>query len=168
MAVGVTVELKGLQAALAALDGLKKTHRNKIIRPAVTAASQMVLKSARANVPREAGLLKRSLIKKIKTYKSGKIIGIIGPKRGMKQTVHRKGALWGKGGNVTSDPANYAHLVEKGTQPHMIGIFAHPGSRPQPFLVPALEENREAIVSLMTARLREGLAAYHVKAAKGK
>jgi HK97 gp10 family phage protein len=54
------------------------------------------------------------------------------------------------------NPSKTAHLVEKGTKPHSLRIYGsirikHPGAKPYPHLIPALEQN-EALVEAVFAR----------------
>lgn len=178
MAFSVGMKLEGMGAVLAQLDDLARGAKNRIIRPAVNAAGQIVLKAARSKVQVDSGITKESLIKKVKTY-SGGVVAVIGPDAKVRRTVFRSKALFGKGANVLARPAYTAHLVEKGTKPHPLargsrlagqqklgrGLGMHPGTQPHPFLRPALEDNRAAIIAEMTKRIQEGLEAYHRKQA---
>jgi HK97 gp10 family phage protein len=59
-------------------------------------------------------------------------------------------------------PRRYAHLVEFGTKPHMVGGRAgsalHPGARAQPFLRPAFETRKLDSLRTFTDELRANLA----------
>jgi HK97 gp10 family phage protein len=106
----------------------RDSSRAKIARPALREAAAEVRKSAKRHAPKETGLLRRA-IKSVVRTKRGVVFAIIGPAWGFKKTVNRPSANFGEGGEVDSDPARYAHLVEFGT--------AH--SPPQPFLRPAYD-----------------------------
>lgn len=97
---------KALMKRLNALSSQGK--RNRIARPAIREASGEIRKKAKANAPKETGLLKKSIKNVVRTGKTG-VYAVIGPANGFKQEVVRDGRT------VMSDPAKYAHLVEYGT-----------------------------------------------------
>lgn len=123
----IDIAIIGEDALLAAFAHLAKdATRRKIMRPAIGEAASAVAKAARARVPVETGLLKKSIGTSVKTTKKGNVVGVIGPRRGFKQQVNRPSRIVQ---NTTADPTKYAHLVEFGT--------AH--SAPQAFLRPAMD-----------------------------
>lgn len=135
----------------------------KWTRKAVNAGGTIPLQAGRRNAKEgPTKQLKKSIGRKGKTTKGG-YINIIGPRRGFRTTL--------PGGKVY-DPVNTAHLVEGGTKPHKITIrhrrgktlatpqvIRHPGARAQPFMKPALENNRAAIQSKIAEKLKEGVIA---------
>src|SRR5262249_13600056 len=118
--------------------------RKKVLRKAINEASKIVLKAAKANVPRASGLLKKSLGRKVKVYRaSGTVVAIIGPRTGFKQDVHRDGRKVA----VLANPTKYAHLVERGTR--------HSPARP--FMRPAFESTKPEVQSAMSSIIKAGL-----------
>jgi HK97 gp10 family phage protein len=115
----------------------------KITRQAVNVALTPCLKSARAKVKKESGLLEESLDKKIKTYpESMTVVGLVGPNT----------AVSGEYEGELRVPWRYAHLVEDG---HIdrAGNFVPP----QPFLRPAFDETQGQMLDVMETRLGKGI-----------
>lgn len=132
------VVLQGDRALLRQLSFLRKRVATRIIKSAITSAASLALKAAKAKVPVRFGQLKRSLGKKAKAYpKKGVFVVVVGPRSGFKMFI--------KGQPV--NPTQYAHLVEHGT--------SH--SQPEPFLRPAFDETKDAMVALAADRMREGI-----------
>lgn len=132
------VILQGDRALLRQLSFLRKRVATRIIKSAITSAASLALKAAKAKVPVRLGQLKRSLGKKAKAYpKKGVFVVVIGPRSGFK--------IMDKGKPV--NPTQYAHLVELGTQ----------HSEPKPFMRPAFDETRDAMIALAQQKMREGI-----------
>lgn len=110
------VTIQGEKALLRRMDTMSSVAQRRIARPAIRQAAGEIRKLAKRYAPRETGLLKKSIKSKLVT-KRGTIIAVVGPARGMKDPDTKR------------DPANYAHLVEFGTQ----------HSQAQPFLRPAFD-----------------------------
>ena len=102
--VGISVDgIAGINSALIALGG---KEARSAARKAANKANQITLKKARALVPQDTGLLKKSLIKKTKTYtRSGTIVSMIGPDSKAQGNHPVTGKLM--------RPIKYAHIVEK-------------------------------------------------------
>lgn len=138
----VRVKIEGLAPLLAKLDGLKRAVQKTAIRRAVDQAGKVVLDAAKAAVPTNTGLLKKSLGRKVVIgRRSGVAIAIVGPRTGFK-VIHTEARFNKKGealktqtgftmsGRKTkgkkvilklgsrsplmSNPTRYAHLVEYG------------------------------------------------------
>lgn len=140
----ITGRVEGLADVLSALDGVSKKIKRKGIRKGVNVAGKIVLRAAKAKVPNKSGLLKRSLGRKVKVYRStGVAVAVVGPRVGFKQEVARGGAT------VLSNPTKYAHLVEGGTS----------RSQAFPFLRPALESSKAEVREAMANAIREVLEA---------
>lgn len=107
MAVAVRFELRGVQECLQKLSGLKNSVQRRILRKAVRAACVVGARGGKRYVPRETGLLRKSLKYKVAKAKPGvfRALGIVGPES---KKVNGRNA------------AKYAHLLEGGTKPHMI------------------------------------------------
>lgn len=111
----------------------------KVQRSAVSAMATPVLKQARKNAPKRTGTLRKSLGKKSRTYKSGTVIAVVGPRNGKGVMVNGK---W-------HDPAKIAHIVE---------------SR-NPFLEPAMDSRAGEAQQVYTDKLRERIQVESKKAA---
>lgn len=108
------------------LEQLARRIGRAAMRQAVGKASTPFTRRAKQLVPRRYGILKKSIGRRIRTYKArDEVAVIIGPRRGFKQPDPA-------GGDGYVDPARYGHLVERGT--------SH--SAPQPFLRPAFEQGK--------------------------
>lgn len=120
-----SIAVEGLPEVLALLDGLKRTAQGELLGAALRTALRPVRDLARQRCPvsskeidpyLEPGLLKKSIAVKIApqrgAYPSGKVIGYVGPQRGMRRQAgtRRTGKSW------YQNPAKYAHLIEKGTR----------------------------------------------------
>jgi HK97 gp10 family phage protein len=118
-------KLEGLEGVLGRMSALRQSARGRIQRKAVNKATRPLAKDTKLLVPVETGTLKRSIGSKVKTYKSGTTVGLIGPRKGMgREVVARKGP---KAGRVEfRDPVRYAHLVEFGTRKFPARPFIRP------------------------------------------
>ncbi len=153
---------------LRTLDGIKRGHRNKIVRPTLAKAARVVVKDARKRVPKDTGALRRSLTSIIRTSKSGNLYAVVGPETGIKKD-RKTGAKtktafgkWLEKQGIENRPANYAHLVERG---HVAaGWNKGRAVPPHPFLKPALTASMAEIRQIIRDGLREGLVAYYAKA----
>jgi hypothetical protein len=141
----------------------------------------VVLKAAKAKlVPghgKRSGLLRKSLAIIQKKYKSsGVVYNLIGPRRDMKNP------------ETGENPANIAHLVELGTEPHTIapkgmagslkikrgsgprvhvrGEIQHPGAKRKPFLRPAYDEKGREAMNVTFREFDRGIQE-EVRKAKG-
>lgn len=110
--MGVKVRMKVGDAALKALqeklEAIDTKASRKGMRSGINQVTKEVLGEAKVNVPERSGRLKKTLGRKVKSYRQSKIIaGIVGPRKGMLVTID----------GVRVDPAKYAHLVEYGRGP---------------------------------------------------
>lgn len=154
----------GLEETIKRLDGLKRRVKNTILRKAMRRATAIVLKAARGNCPKDTGLLRKSLGSKVKAYRqSGVVVGLVGPRKGFKQEVTRKG-----GGKMQADPVRYAHLVEFGrkevtTTKTVLSdgttVFGRSVRMvpPRPFLRPAWDQNKAAVREVIANTVAEEL-----------
>jgi hypothetical protein len=119
-----------LRATLSNLKKLPNGTRRKSVRIAMNAGMGVFKRAAERFVPRETGLLKKSLGVKVKipTNKNKPAYGIVGPRRGFKRAVGRlrRGSslrtvgkktvinmLLGGETVVYRNPSRYAHLAER-------------------------------------------------------
>lgn len=169
MGFAVKMTLVGLEDSLKNLAGLKKSAQNRIMRPAITELSQRVLKNARQLAPKKTGALRKSLKKKVKTYKSV-VVGIVGAAADFQMVTPRPDKRSNK--PVKNVPKNYIHLVESGVKAHSVGgrfAFKHPGFEGRGFLRAALTEVRSVADGILQRRVAEGLEKYRMKqASRGK
>lgn len=146
------------------LDGAKELERfcrelpkrvlKKALRQAVNAGATPILKAARKNVPRLTGTLKKALKKKVKAYPNGNAIALIGADRNV--TAPSFGRT--KTGRIV--PANYIHLVERGTSPHAqpnnkFNSGQHPGAKASNFLASAVNAQKANASRIMEEKLKE-------------
>src|SRR5579864_477519 len=89
--------IAGEKEVFAQLDALESKLRKQSLRKAVNAGSSIVLKAVKRRAPVEvgggslgrarAGLLKKSLGRKVKAYKSGVVVGIVGARKGFRKAI---------------------------------------------------------------------------------
>lgn len=190
-----TFRLDGGKELARLLHQVGKKESKKIIRKAIRMAAKPMIKTARQLVPRETGLLRASLGVNVKAYRrGGTITAVIGPRLDFKSKLassQRRAKLTRKGVKVFSVavgntgnriPANYAHLVEYGTQRHHVRAFAdvkgRPRSnpsrglpigggqyrqrvglfaRPKPFMRPAFDRNKANSRRIMGTEIWKGI-----------
>lgn len=144
-----------------ALHALPDKIFEKVVKSAANLAMRPVIRAARAKVPVNQGLLKASLGTRRKTYKRAKVVYVaVGPREGFKDP------------ETGAEPRFYAHLVELGTAPHNVpappgglrigesvvhGGVEHPGAKPRPFLRPAIDENKQAVMHRYREQLWRGI-----------
>lgn len=145
-------QLEGFAELERGLKSLGQRVQRRVMRSAVNASATPVLKAARAKAPKQSGLLKRSLGRKVVTNtKRQSVTAIIGPRKKV-QGEHK-----GK----PRKPSRYAHLAEKGH------IDAHGNYIPgQPFLNPAMAEQEGAALNTLKQKLGAGIAKEAAKGAK--
>ncbi len=144
--------ISGLREVSLALDGLPEKLQRKALANALRAGGRVVRDAARARVPVKSGALKRSIRVTLVRRGPALIARVVAGR------TKKKG-----------DPF-YAWMVEGGTRPHDIrpkgkkslflaGLFKeevrHPGSKPKPYLGPALEAGAQAALDAV----RDTLAA---------
>jgi HK97 gp10 family phage protein len=151
MAFGVRARLTGLKDVLDRLAHLRKqTTRSKIARRALQMASTPILKTAKRLAPKETGLLRKSIGRRLKTYRrTGTVFVMIGPRYGFKQLV-----TLASGKQHLRNPIKYAHLVELGTA----------NAPPHPFLRPAWDAHKAQAEATIRRIVLEEITA---EAAKG-
>lgn len=141
MAFKIQARVEGLDGVLKALGALDKKLRKKGVRKMASAGGGVVLKRARQLVPRDTGLLKKSLGRKVKAYaRTGVAVAVVGPRNDPKfrqQVTRAKGRKRPR--TLLANPVRYAHLVEGGTQL----------APPHPFLAPAVGGQQSAVREAM-------------------
>lgn len=175
MSFTIQGKLSGLDDAMKALSGLNQSVRNKILRKALDKASQPILKAAKERAPRETGLLRKSMGRRVIAYRStGTVVVVIGPRskpsfrkevkikkvfrqiRGATRMIRnpRSEAM-----TMVRNPVKYAHLVELGTK-----------NRPaKPFLRPAFQAMRSQATVTAARLIMDGIEKEAARlAARGK
>lgn len=154
-------------AALAfRLNELSAKHAKKAIKKGIDAATKFVAADAKARVPRRTGLLKKSIGRRVQSYRGGTVVsGLVGPRRGF-ATVLPSGKK--------VNPAKYAHLVEFGRKvvvakkalllaDRVEGVVFGKQVRavaPRPFLRPAWDANKGRVTGEMVRQLNAALAEF--------
>lgn len=142
----ITLELKNLDGVLESIKSMKELSDTSALESAMGKACAIVERSAKEKAPKGTGELRRSITSKVEHTEDG-IQGVI------------------------YTPLEYAPYVEYGT-----GLFAENGGRqdvpwhyqddkgewhttsgqhPQPFMRPALNENREKIIQILKEALSD-------------
>ncbi len=137
--------VRGDKEAMKKFRRVKDNIENKAIKTSTRKAGSLVLKAARKNARPVSRIIARALGQKVKFYKKDGVgIAVIGVRD--QESVRQKN----KAGRL-HDPRNTIHLVELGTQPHMIPLYGnkavlvrHPGTKPQNILARAIAEKMNA------------------------
>lgn len=139
----MTAEIKGLDAVLKKIDktiGIEKIESN------VQKACAIVERAAKENAPKGTGELRRSIASRVETDSDGNITGLVFSPLEYAPYVEYGTGLFAEEGNGRKDvPWNYQD--DKGEW------HSTSGMKPQPFLRPALEDNRVKII----LTLKEGM-----------
>lgn len=133
-------QVDGLRELVSSLHKLDTKVRKKTVRKMCAEAGKLILKRAKSLAAKETGLLRKSLGRKVKVYRSGVAVAVVGPRSDSKfrqlvtRTKNRR-----KPRTEMANPIKYAHLVEQGT--------TH--SRALPFLRPAIAGQQAALREAM-------------------
>lgn len=125
------------------LLSLAENTQRKVTRQAVNKAATPVVRSAKSKVSVQSGLLKKSMGKRVKTYKQTQtVVAVIGAKRSTSGTYRGK----------LRRPANYSHLAHNGfvtTDGKQV-----PGN---PFLQQAMAEQEGNALSTLKTEMATGI-----------
>ena len=135
------VELKGAENLLVRLKGLAS---NSDMEQSMGKACAIVERSAKQKAPKDTGALRRSITSKVEIV-DGVVTGVVFTPLEYAPYVEFGTGLFAEEGGRKDVPWNYQD--DKG-QWHSTS-----GQRPQPYLRPALKENREKIIRI----LKEGV-----------
>lgn len=139
----MAIKFEGLDDVLATLD--KAASPQKLERP-IGKGCALVEAAAKKKAPKDNGALRRSITSEVKK-EGGDIVGVVYTPLEYAPYVEYGTGLFAEGGNGRKDvPWHYKD--DKGEW------HSTSGQKPQPFLRPALDENREQITRL----IREGLS----------
>lgn len=104
-----------------AAQKLKDRLTSKALRKGLTDAGKVYLRIAKSTVPKRTGITRKSMARKVKIYRSGVGVLIVGPRTNFKRTGVYRGRTY------TVNPAKIFHLLEKGTS-HSQGLFILKGA----------------------------------------
>ena len=122
------------------LDKLDNVVDDDTIRSAVGKACAVVERSAKEKAPKDTGALRRSITSEV-TEEDGAIIGTIFTPLEYAPYVEYGTGLFAESGKGRQTPWSY--------QDDEGNWHTTRGQKPQPFMRPALDENREKIVRLI-------------------
>ena len=142
-------EITGVKELDRKLAAITTRMKKNYVRKGVRAGGAIVIKAAKENLPKgkrgrinkkgdKIKGLRRSITQRVKTYPSGVIISVVGP---------------------DYKTAPHGHLVEFGHK--MVGH--KPGKknlgvvRAHPFLRPAVDKSKQAVMTAVQRKIREGL-----------
>ncbi len=160
MAYKVSQSITGLDTVRTALQSLPKKLGRKLERKGVGEATKLLLRTAKAQAPTRAsisknmhykgGLLRKSMGRKVKTYRnSGRIVGIVGARKdGFREEIGIRIRGKSKGQGFYANPTKYLHLIELGTR----------RSKATHFLERSLQECLPQCVSLIQQALADAVA----------
>lgn len=183
------ITISGERELQRAMKTLPRAVAEKVSRDAVMAGGGVIKRAAVANAQKhsDTGTLAKSIVVKRKKYR-GVQMAIVGPKH-MKKVfrISKKGKLRGVGKKAQAemhaagrgkelyyyDPANYAHLVERGTRPHgpkKKRILYNPqtgqfygrrvrGTPARPFMRPAFDSQKGVAMRRINEKLLKGIDA---------
>lgn len=134
-------EIQGINEVLAALDRVASPEK---LEAALTRACLIVERAAKQNAPKGTGELQRSITSEVRE-EEGELVGVVYTPLEYAPYVEFGTGLFAEEGGRTDVPWSY--------QDDEGNWHSTSGQEPQPFLRPALDENREEIIRV----LREGV-----------
>ena len=153
------IKVKGLAELQTFLDQLPAKMEANVLRGALRAGAKPLLAAAKAAAP--VGEPSETNRNRYKLYAGAlrdsiRISGRI-DKRDGKVTASVKAG----GKTKTGADVFYAHMVEFGTKPHVIGDGTHPGVQAKPFMRPALDAQSQAAVVAAGEYIKKRLSSKH-------
>lgn len=162
------ISVFGAEAIIANLEAIAGPIAQSAVRRGLYDGAVVLRNAARGKVPVRYGALKKAIVSETRLIKGTGMAGSKLEHQGV-VTIAKKAFRMGPKGNVKTVerkkskgrsyikgdiyPRNYAHLVEFGTNPHMIGKRMHPGARAKPFMRPAFDEQLPAALEAFRNRL---------------
>jgi HK97 gp10 family phage protein len=146
----LSVTIRGTEALVKQLEKLKAELAVKVLAQAGRKAFQPVLEAAKAMAPRDSGALADSIKIKVEKPSSGDTVLRVGLKIGASRLAKQArvaAAAFGEAQSKELPPARRWHFVELGTSK----MAAHP------FLRPALEQNADEVVRMLTVELQKSI-----------
>lgn len=114
------VSVSGFETASKRLRQFDKRVRKSVLAKAARAGGGVFLKAVKAKAPSKNRILKTSFAQKVKRYKNGNVVSVVGQDLGKlrgaksKKRIRSRGGISGRGDVVPS------HLVELPVRPHRI------------------------------------------------
>lgn len=109
----------------------------------LTKCCLIVERSAKENAPTDTGALKRSITSRVEGH-----TGIVFTNFEYAPYIEYGTGLFGKSGKrITPRKAKALHWTSRGGEEHFAKSVA--GMKPRPFLIPALQKNRERILEIL-------------------
>ena len=137
----MAIEIEGISKVLKRLEKLSNTEN---IKKAMGKACAVVEAAAKQNAPKDTGALRNSITSKVEV-ESKEVIGTIFTPLEYAPYVEYGTGLFAESGGRKDVPWNYQD--DKGEW------HSTSGQKPQPFMRPAIEDNRNKIIEI----LREGV-----------
>ena len=147
--------VSGTRELIWKLSSLEGKVAKKILGKANSKAIRPVITAAKRGARQTSNTLAKGIGLRHARYKAGQIHTVVVGVRNLASVASIKPKthfLTGGWSMRKHDPRHTAHLVERGTAPHMIPIpklkvtVRHPGTKAKPFLEPALVENVNAVI----------------------
>lgn len=135
----MSVRFEGLDEVLEHIEALVDAER---LEAAMTKATLLVERSAKQKVPKGNGELGRSITSEVQKEVDGTVVGIVYTPLEYAPYVEYGTGLFAEAGNGRKD-VPWCYQDDEGEW------HSTSGQRPQPFLRPALDENREQIIRLL-------------------
>lgn len=161
----IQIDKSSLIRVMRALDNLPEQYRKSAEKAVLRAGSKPILKAARAKVPVDTGMLKKSLGISVHANRSGWISARIGPRKGFKskksltgrkrvRATKRRRSTWQE--RKMADAQEISWYIETGT--------SH--SPASPFIRPAIDEAQGEVIEAMASGLDKHLTRVAARAAK--
>jgi HK97 gp10 family phage protein len=171
MAGGSSISISGLADLEKQLDKLSKSVGKNALNRSLKRAAEPTADLAKSLAPERKGNLKNSIIVGKKLAKSQ-----AKAHRKMFRNDRQAVELFVGPSYLSRAGGRHGHLVEFGTKPHINkGKFAgtlNPGTRPQPFMRPAWDKDKTAMLERLTSDLAlqifKSVARAELKAAKAQ
>ncbi|MDR0608738.1 MAG: HK97 gp10 family phage protein [Planctomycetaceae bacterium] len=162
------IELVGTEILEAKLKALPYIFRTSAINKAIEKSNKLLVSAVQQRAPVETGILKKSIISIIRTYRKGKFaVGVVGPDKDyggyviMKkdsQKSFKKAQKGASGGKGYRKPVKYAHLMEGGTGKRETKDGKNRGRvTPRPFMQPSLDSLKQQIQTIFETEVDEAL-----------
>ena len=135
----MAIEFEGLDEILDSLDKLADTQQ---LNDTMGQVCALVERDAKQNAPKDTGALARSIQSKVENN-NGSIQGVVFTPLEYAPYVEYGTGLFAEGGNGRKD-VPWAYEDEKTGK-----LIFTSGQKPQPYLRPALDENREKILRMI-------------------
>lgn len=144
----ITLDRKGVDALIKRLSELPEKFQKSAHRATLRAGANVILKAARARVPVDTGILKKSLGVNVEVSRYGGSARV-GPRYGVKYKYKNgnKTGRRGKSAGKAIDAPEVAFYIETGT----------PNMAAQPFIRPAIDETQGRVLSVMAEGLDKHL-----------